>query len=100
MATEIIHDSDCAVHNEPALPAGPCDCEAGRLAKMCEGMTAHESEIARSWDVLEGFGFPPEASGWPLQEVVGRLPDAIRKALDCLVRQRDGLLVELQTLRR
>lgn len=21
-----MHDSDCAVHNEPALPAGPCDC--------------------------------------------------------------------------
>lgn len=20
------HASDCAVHNEPALPAGPCDC--------------------------------------------------------------------------
>ena len=20
------HDSDCATHNEPALPAGPCDC--------------------------------------------------------------------------
>ena len=23
------HKSDCAVHNEPAYPAGPCDCEAG-----------------------------------------------------------------------
>lgn len=22
------HWSDCAVHNEPALPAGPCDCGA------------------------------------------------------------------------
>ena len=22
------HRSDCAVHNEPALPAGPCDCGA------------------------------------------------------------------------
>lgn len=21
-----IHDSDCAVHNAPALPVGPCDC--------------------------------------------------------------------------
>ena len=25
----IRHASDCAVHNEPAFPAGPCDCEAG-----------------------------------------------------------------------
>lgn len=22
------HDSDCAVHNAPALPVGPCDCRA------------------------------------------------------------------------
>lgn len=24
----IAHASDCAVHNEPAYPAGPCDCGA------------------------------------------------------------------------
>ena len=24
------HDSDCAVHNEPAYPAGPCDCGVER----------------------------------------------------------------------
>lgn len=24
----IQHDSDCAVHNDPALPPGPCDCGA------------------------------------------------------------------------
>ena len=23
----IIHRSDCAVHNAPAYPIGPCDCE-------------------------------------------------------------------------
>ena len=28
---EIMHDSDCAVHNEPAYRADPCDC--GALAK-------------------------------------------------------------------
>lgn len=22
----VIHKSDCALHNEPALPKGPCDC--------------------------------------------------------------------------
>ena len=26
MKTEIIHKSDCATHNEPALPNGKCDC--------------------------------------------------------------------------
>lgn len=24
---ETVHASDCAVYNEPAYPAGPCDCE-------------------------------------------------------------------------
>jgi hypothetical protein len=24
----VLHDSDCAVHNEPATPNGPCDCGA------------------------------------------------------------------------
>ena len=27
------HTSDCAVHNEPAFPAGPCDCGAERAKK-------------------------------------------------------------------
>lgn len=32
------HASDCAVHNEPAFPAGPCDCGA-QLAK-CDAVKA------------------------------------------------------------
>lgn len=28
MLNRIQHNSDCAVHNEPAYPAGPCDCGA------------------------------------------------------------------------
>lgn len=27
-ASPVTHSSDCAVHNEPALPNGPCDCGA------------------------------------------------------------------------
>lgn len=36
MAGEIEHSSDCAVHNEPAFPAGPCDCRPGKLAREIE----------------------------------------------------------------
>lgn len=28
MCERIQHDSDCAVHNEPVYPAGPCGCGA------------------------------------------------------------------------
>jgi len=32
------HDSSCAVHNEPALPAGPCDCPgSGRYTFTVDG---------------------------------------------------------------
>lgn len=27
-----IHASDCAVHNEPAYPKGPCNCDAGKVS--------------------------------------------------------------------
>ncbi len=97
--TDIIHDSYCSLHNAPALPVGPCDCEAGRLAKMCEGLTAHEAEIAQWWDMLEGFGFPPEASGYPFRDLTGLLPEAIKCALECIIRQRDDLLAEMRALR-
>ena len=33
-ALEPIHASDCALHNGPALPAGPCDCGAMASAAM------------------------------------------------------------------
>ena len=29
-ASEIQHDSDCAMHNAPALPVGPCNCSAAQ----------------------------------------------------------------------
>ena len=31
---KIIHDSDCAVHNEPAQPNGPCNCGAEYLNSL------------------------------------------------------------------
>lgn len=30
---KLVHDSDCAVNNEPAFPAGPCDCGAEARAQ-------------------------------------------------------------------
>ena len=43
------HESDCAVHNEPAMPAGPCDCGTGIVeamaAELMSRVNAPESEI-------------------------------------------------------
>lgn len=48
--TPINHDSDCAMHNEPALPAGPCDCGADKWV----GYTLeYQMDGARYWvDIL------------------------------------------------
>ena len=92
----IEHDEYCSTRENHVAP---CDCEAGRLAKMCEGMTAHEAEIAQSWAMLEGYGFPPEACGWPMRDITGLLPEAIKCALACIIQQRDDLADAVKELR-
>lgn len=32
---DILHKSDCSVHNAPASPAGPCDCYSELPWKVC-----------------------------------------------------------------
>jgi len=32
LAKEVVHASDCSVHNGPALDPGPCDCVPGQIA--------------------------------------------------------------------
>lgn len=44
------HASDCAVHNEPAFPAGPCNC----------GVDARVSAKA----IRFRFGAPRTLGGW------------------------------------
>ena len=39
-----IHDSDCAVHNGPAYPAGPCDCSLAALAQPAQKPVANSFE--------------------------------------------------------
>lgn len=43
------HASDCATHNEPALPAGPCDCGAATGLAPGYGIV---KEVG--WDEIEG----------------------------------------------
>ncbi|GEM_PF-5856083 len=46
---QVLHDSDCALHNEPAYPNGPCDCSVSRPLKDGEGglgsISAEKAEI-------------------------------------------------------
>ncbi len=39
--TSDLHDSDCATHNEPAMPNGPCDCSLS-IEQADPGLTASD----------------------------------------------------------
>ena len=45
-AQPVQHDSDCLLHNAPALPIGPCDCSVSKPVQA-EAPTASNSE--RPW---------------------------------------------------
>lgn len=40
----VSHDSDCAVHNEPAMPAGDCDCSQSAAGKVLSGWNGDEMQ--------------------------------------------------------
>jgi len=45
VSEEVEHASDCAVHNEPASPAGPCDCAPTTYYEIIDGF--HRSTMTK-----------------------------------------------------
>jgi hypothetical protein len=61
------HDSDCAVHNEPAYPAGSCDCTYRNTHNLPKSAVVHEVCLALTSQALdklehENFGRMPNDS--------------------------------------
>jgi hypothetical protein len=61
------HDSDCAVHNEPAYPAEPCDCTYRNTHNLPKSVVVHEVCLALTSQALdklehENFGRMPNDS--------------------------------------
>lgn len=59
-ADRIAHASDCAVHNAPALPIGPCDCGAEErvMAELRAALAARDEAgalAAAAGLAMEGF---------------------------------------------
>ena len=46
----ILHDSDCSLHNAPALPVGPCDCGAEDVVHLLNAYKNDQIEAERPWD--------------------------------------------------
>jgi hypothetical protein len=59
-----LHLSDCAVHNEPAYPAGPCDCGVlnQQIAQPAQEPAAQYSDIVSDGglDPRNKFDIPPQ----------------------------------------
>ena len=52
-ACRITHASDCAVHNMPAMPNGPCDCGAVQSAHPARSGVVSEEDVNACVDVYE-----------------------------------------------
>jgi hypothetical protein len=58
------HASDCATHNEPALPVGPCDCEFERLEiTACDGEFIYDHQDGR-WYSRAGCTLREVVTDW------------------------------------
>ena len=62
---EAPHDSDCAVHNEPATPNGPCDCKSewisvdDRLPDKSQDVVVYANDIVNAWvEVVHAYVCP------------------------------------------
>jgi hypothetical protein len=89
----INHKSDCSLHNEPAIPAGPCDCGPAELQEyflMTNGDRDYSAErfaaSAREAKTLlaETTQAPTGSENWSREEwdafLLGQFPGALKKA--------------------
>ena len=68
--TEVLHDSDCAQHNEPAYPNGPCDCSAGNDYQLKHSVGVILKDLHA---FARATGAPPGASSQRPRSVIGPL---------------------------
>lgn len=75
------HKSDCALHNEPALPIGPCDCGAMTESAMpdscrcampdCGGKWERCKHCASNADDMPELPDPPTHPAWDYSGATG-----------------------------
>lgn len=71
------HDSDCAVHNAPALPVGPCDCSQAEPVSQPISDEAHNAAMS---------AFVKECAAEPVShgEAANAVRDAAQELMDVL----------------
>lgn len=88
MNEELKHWSDCAVHNEPAMPNGPCNCGG-----YVEPTQADKVAADRAFDIA--FRGDTDGIDCAMAELFARhrTPDP---RIEALIAERDGYLAHLR----
>ncbi len=71
-----MHDSDCATHNEPAMPAGPCDCSASVAATTLANRVT-PADIEATIAAEYSFTLDKALAGCPLVDGLERVTLAV-----------------------
>lgn len=82
-----LHYSDCAVHNEPAYPAGPCSCSRPAEIATCTSCGDHSPLVQRLNAEVERLTREQLAAAQAREQAC---TERIKDALDCLPRALDG----------
>ena len=80
---KIIHDSDCAVHNEPAYPNGPCNCGVEMveaLESTNDNLRAELRECASDLSLMTAERDALKAYAAKADIELGNLEDKLREA--------------------
>ncbi len=78
-----VHDSDCAMHNEPAYPNGPCDCSLSRpVREPLTGWISVDERLPEIGVTVMVYT-PPTEDDWP---------GSVNIQFDCLDPDSDGEL--------
>ena len=70
------HDSDCATHNEPGMPAGPCDCSASVAATTLANRVT-PADIEATIAAEYSFTLDKALAGCPLVDGLERVTLAV-----------------------
>lgn len=72
------HDSDCAVHNEPAYPAGECNCTAcAELDALKRELAAYKQAIDDSCAVMESMPGCTVSFGATKEQILERVAELL-----------------------
>ncbi len=95
-----LHYSDCAVHNEPAYPAGPCSCSRPTEIATCTSCGDHSPLVQRLTAELAAAQAREQACTERIKDALDCLPRALDGSRPFSLDQRAEVVLAIEALRR